>query len=79
MSRALAASGGVGEAQADARSDLLLTADDVATLLNVTAAWVYAEARCRRIPHLRLGRYIRFRRGALEAWMDKMERSSTRR
>lgn len=57
--------------------DDLLTADDVAALLRVTPAWVYAETRRRRIPHIRLGRYVRFRRSALEGWMEEMERSST--
>jgi len=51
----------------------LLTAEDVAALLRVTAAWVYAETRRRRIPHIRLGRYVRYRRDALAAWMDQLE------
>ena len=59
-------------------TDSLLTAEEVAALLQVTCSWVYAETRKRRIPHLRLGRYVRYRRSALEAWMEEMERSSTR-
>ncbi len=59
-------------------SDRLLTADEVAALLRVTPAWVYAETREHRIPHLRLGRYVRFRQSALLAWMEEVERSSDR-
>ena len=59
--------------------DSLLTAEEVAALLQVTCSWVYAETRRHRIPHLRLGRYVRYRRGALEEWMEEIERSSTRR
>jgi conjugative relaxase-like TrwC/TraI family protein/excisionase family DNA binding protein len=62
-----------------AETDGLLTAEEVASLLQVTPAWVYAETRRRRIPHIRLGRYVRYRRFALQAWMDDMERSSTGR
>jgi excisionase family DNA binding protein len=62
-----------------AEEDGLLTAEEVASLLQVTPAWVYAETRRRRIPHIRLGRYVRYRRFALQAWMDDMERSSTGR
>jgi excisionase family DNA binding protein len=62
-----------------AETDGLLTAEEVASLLQVTPAWVYAETRRRRIPHIRLGRYVRYRRLALQAWMDDMERSSTGR
>jgi excisionase family DNA binding protein len=51
----------------------LLTAEEVAALLRVTPAWVYAETRRRRIPHIRLGRYVRYRRDALVAWMDQLE------
>jgi hypothetical protein len=31
------------------------------------------------MPHMRLGRYVRFRRSALEGWMEEMERASTLR
>jgi len=58
-------------------ADSLLTAQEVASLLQVTPAWVYDATRRRRIPHLRLGRYVRYRRSALEGWMDEIERSST--
>lgn len=53
--------------------DDLLTAEEVAALLRVTTGWVYAQTRSRRIPHLRLGRYVRYRRQALEAWMRDVE------
>lgn len=52
----------------------LLTAEEVAALLRVTPAWVYAETRRQRIPHIRLGRYVRYRRDALARWMDQLER-----
>jgi excisionase family DNA binding protein len=51
----------------EADRDQLLTADDVAELMRVTRAWVYAETRRDRLPHLRLGRYFRYRRVAIEA------------
>ena len=54
--------------------DKLLTADDVADLMRVTRAWVYAETRHNAIPHLRLGRYVRYRRAAIDAWMAQIER-----
>jgi excisionase family DNA binding protein len=54
----------------------LLTAQDVAERLNVSPEWVWAQARAGRIPHIRLGRYRRFREEALEAWISNLERSS---
>jgi excisionase family DNA binding protein len=46
----------------------LLDAKGAAALLNVPATWVLAEARADRIPHVRLGRYVRFDAGELHAW-----------
>lgn len=36
----------------------LLVAEDVAAWLGVTVAWVYAETRADRNPHIRVGRYL---------------------
>ncbi len=58
--------------------DALLTADEVAALLQVTKAWVYAETRAKRIPHVPLGRYVRYRRSAVIAWITELERRSAR-
>jgi len=57
----------------DAPADELLTADDVAVLLRVTKAWVYAETRRGALPHVRLGRYVRYRRSAVAAWLEDIE------
>ena len=39
----------------------LLTPEQVAERLGMTKEWVWAQVRADRIPHLRLGRYRRFR------------------
>lgn len=59
--------------------DPLLTADEVATLLRVTKAWVYAETRAKRIPHVPLGRYVRYRRSAVLQWLGTLEQESVGR
>lgn len=46
----------------------LLDADGAAELLNVPASWVLAQARKDAIPHVRLGRYVRFDADDLRAW-----------
>lgn len=55
----------------------LLTAGQVAERLQVPVSWVYAQARAGRIPHLRLGRYRRFRTEAIDAWTLELERGPT--
>lgn len=57
--------------------DPLLTAEEVAALLRVSKAWVYAETRRKRIPHVPLGRYVRYRRSAVIEWIDALERQSS--
>ena len=46
----------------------LLDAAEAGRLLSVPASWVLAEARADRIPHVRLGRYVRFSATELEEW-----------
>ena len=36
--------------------------------LGVPATWILAEARPERIPHVRLGKYVRFSADELDAW-----------
>lgn len=48
----------------------LLDARQAAAILNVPASWIAAEARAGRIPHLRLGRYVRFNSDELMRWCE---------
>jgi excisionase family DNA binding protein len=57
--------------------DRLLMAEEVAERLGVRPQWVWAQARAGRIPHVRLGRYRRFRESAVESWICELEREST--
>jgi excisionase family DNA binding protein len=50
-------------------TDKLLTADEVADWLQLTPAWVQAMARTGEIPALRLGRFWRFDRDSVAAWL----------
>jgi excisionase family DNA binding protein len=51
----------------------LLTAGEVAMWLRMTPAWVYAQTRANRIPHVSLGRYVRYRRSAVALWLRERE------
>jgi excisionase family DNA binding protein len=57
--------------------DRLLTADEVAERLGTKTEWVWAQARAGLIPHVRLGRYRRFREAAVEAWLRELEQGVT--
>ncbi len=49
-------------------ADRLVDATAAAELLGVPASWVLAQARAQRLPHVRLGRYVRFEPDELRAW-----------
>lgn len=66
--------------QRDEPASRLLEAEDVANYLGVRPDRVYREVRAGRLPHIRLGRAVRFRRESIEAWVDARERGGfTRR
>ncbi len=56
----------------------LLTAQQAAEMLNVPASWVLAEARADRVPHVRLGRYVRFDAAEIEEWWRSRARGPWR-
>lgn len=53
-----------------------MTAEEVADWLQVKVGWVYAESRAGRMPHVRLGRYCRYRQVAVLEWLARLERVS---
>jgi excisionase family DNA binding protein len=57
-------------------TDRLLTADEVAAMVNVPTSWVRESTRSGAIPHLRLGRYVRYREEAVLAWLEECSRPS---
>ena len=58
-------------------ADELLTVDDVAAFLRVPKSWVYERTRRRgieRLPHVKLGKYLRFRLSEVAAYLEKLRR-----
>jgi excisionase family DNA binding protein len=60
-------------------SDCLLTAADVAELLSVPVSWVREHTRSGRIPHIQLGRYVRYRQETVVTWIAQQEAGAFRR
>jgi excisionase family DNA binding protein len=54
-----------------------LTVDDVAAWLKVSKSWVYEHTRARgtpptgRLPHIKLGKYVRFERRQVSAFLER--------
>lgn len=57
----------------DSANYCLLDASEVAAMLSVPTRWVRDASREGRIPCVKLGRYVRFRREAVLAWIEDHE------
>jgi predicted DNA-binding transcriptional regulator AlpA len=59
-------------------NDGLVGAADIAQLLKVPISWVYERTRRRgieRMPHFKLGKYLRFSKGEILEWIHKNRRN----
>lgn len=59
--------------------DRLLDADEVAAILSLSPEWVRARARTGDLPCVRLGRYVRFQRAAIQAYVEARAEGEVRR
>lgn len=65
-------------------SDLheLLTVKEVAAILKVSRSWVYEHTRSRgiprseRLPHIKVGKYVRFDARSVRAFLDRKCRAT---
>ena len=58
-------------------AEALLTVHEVAEFLRVPASWVYVRTRRRggdRLPHVKVGKYLRFRLSDLESYLETLRR-----
>lgn len=56
--------------------DALLTVQEVAQICKVPVSWVYERTRRRgfeRIPHVKLGKYLRFDPIEVRGWLEKLK------
>jgi excisionase family DNA binding protein len=56
------------------KTDELLTVAEIAAFLKVPNSWVYERTRLfgnQRLPHLRLGKYLRFSLPEVMVWLEK--------
>ena len=66
----------------DADLHELLTVEEVAALLKVTRSWVYEHTRSRgtprseRLPHVKIGKYVRFDPRAVRAFLERKCRAT---
>jgi excisionase family DNA binding protein len=47
----------------------LLTPEEQAEKLRVKLSWIYAQTRQKKIPFVKIGKYIRFREKEVDDWL----------
>jgi excisionase family DNA binding protein len=54
-----------------------LTVQEAADLLRVRVSWLYERTRTNSVPHVKLGKYLRFDQAELTAWVAELRRDGT--
>ena len=49
----------------------LLTIDEVARMLKVKTAWLYAAAQRGDVPRVKVGKFVRFSESEINAWIAR--------
>ena len=50
--------------------DDIFTSDQLAGYLQVRKQWVYERVSLGEIPHTKVGKYLRFRKSAIDKWIE---------
>ena len=56
-----------------AEEDELLTVQEVCNLLKVTRSHVYSLTHQKKIPHIKMGKWLRFWRSEIDKWLRSQE------
>lgn len=51
-----------------------LTIDEAAALIRVPKSWLYERTRTNTVPHIKLGKYLRFDQQELLTWVRQFRR-----
>jgi len=50
--------------------DCILDIDGLSKYLQVHPSWVYKMVSSKKIPHIKAGKYVRFKKSAIDKWID---------
>ena len=68
-----------GSTHQDSKPEELLTPHEIAEIFKVPVSWVYSRTRNRKgdkLPHIRLGKYIRFYEDDVRRYLDRQKKFS---
>lgn len=56
------------------KTEKLLGIDELSQFLGVPKSWIYERTRKGEIPHIKLGRYLRFNTQEIREWLKKYQK-----
>lgn len=54
-----------------AEDDSIFTVESLAKYLSVSTQWVYERVQFKEIPYIKVGKFIRFKKSAIEKWLEE--------
>lgn len=54
-------------------NDLIYSVRGLAGYLNVSAQWVYQRIQLKEIPHIKVGKHVRFKKSDIDTWLDGLK------
>ena len=55
------------------KDDSLLGVKELAQYLGVSVQWVYERVQLKEIPHIKMGKHLRFRKSNIDTWLDSLK------
>lgn len=59
------------------QDDPIFTIDELKVYLRVPKGWLYERTRLREIPFFKMGKFIRFRKSEIDAWIKGLSSPAT--
>lgn len=64
----------VEQLKLELKTEGLLGIDELSQFLGVPKSWIYERTRKGEIPHIKLGKYLRFKTSEIREWLKKYQR-----
>ena len=55
------------------KDDSLLGVKELAQYLGVSVQWVYERVQLKEIPHIKVGKHVRFKKSDIDHWLDSLK------
>jgi len=61
---------GLKTQRSEESEDTLFTVETLAEYLQVSKQWIYERVQFKEIPHIKVGKFLRFKKSEIDKWLD---------